>query len=95
MKAGSTVRIKGYVYVSEYGHPSFFQSKGMESYGFTLVAPAEFDYTIPADFNPVAQKLAALEAEMREATEQYQLSVARIKKQISELQAIEFTGEPA
>lgn len=56
---------------------------------YTLIGPASFDYEIPATFNPVAQKLAALEAGKEQALQDYLRTKAMFEEKISKLQCLE------
>jgi hypothetical protein len=88
------VTIKGFVYEADYygaqKEYSIYHCDTMSDKWNTLIGPAEFSYTIPEDFNPTAQKLAALEAAKVKAREEYQATVAELNERISKLQALTF-----
>jgi hypothetical protein len=93
-----TVTISGYVYEVEYGYSTekeyrFFGIDTMGDKHYTLIGPVQFDYTIPEDFNPTAQKLAALEKEKQAVRSAYLQKVREIEERISNLQALEMTVE--
>ena len=86
------VTIKGHVYAKEkYGAPgqyrfSFYGCKN-DHLGM-YVGPHEVTYDVPADWNPVAAEVATLEAQKRQALEDFQNTVAKINERLSKLQAI-------
>lgn len=86
--------IKGFVYEVQYSwdmEPRYVMMRG-ENAGdeaYTLIGPASFDYEIPVDFNPVAQKLAALEAGKEQALQDYLRTKAMFEEKISKLQCLE------
>lgn len=86
--------ISGYVYEVQYSWESkpnymMMASKNVEDEAYTLIGPASFDYEIPATFNPVAQKLAALEAGKEQALQDYLRTKAMFEEKISKLQCLE------
>ena len=92
------VSAKGYLYATQYSwqnEPAFsFHSIKFEDTE-TCVFVREFDVVdieVPEDFNPTAQKIAALEAEKAQALADFAKSVAKIDDRIKKLQAIEFTA---
>lgn len=95
----NAVTVKGYVYLMDFGHgdPEYvmFTSDRQGDKYYTLIGPAEFAYDIPADFNPVAAKLSALEAEKQKIRAAFAAKVAEIDDAINKLQALEMTVEAA
>lgn len=92
------VTIKCFVYEKDwgYGAPKEFEVWPIDSMGnqyTALIGPAEFTYTIPDDFNPTAQKVAALEKQKERAHAEFAAKVREIDEQISKLQAIEYSPE--
>ena len=89
----SAVTIKCFVYEVDYGcgakQYQISNYDRMADNHWTLVGPLAVDYTIPADFNPVAAKVAALEAKKAQALAEYQQTVADLNRRLSELQALE------
>jgi hypothetical protein len=63
--------------------------------GEFTVAEAVVTFTIPADFDPVAPMVAALESEKAKITAEFTAAVMKLNKQLSELQAIEHNEEAA
>jgi len=57
-----------------------------------LVAQTEVTFTVPAEFDPVAPMVAAIEAKKKALTAEFTAAVRALNKQLSELQAIEFDG---
>lgn len=96
---GKTVTLTGFVYEVDFGYGDreyrFFTSERMGDAHYTLVGPAAFAYQVPADFNPTASKLAALEAAKAQARAEYLARVREIEEQIGRLQALEMRVEAA
>lgn len=63
--------------------------------GEFIIGQTGLTYTIPADFDPVAPMVAAIEAKKAELTAEFTAAVMKLNKQLSELQAIEHNEEPA
>ena len=59
------------------------------------VGEQEMEIEVPDDFDPRAQQIAALQAQKTKAAADYHKSVMEINERISNLQAIEYTGETA
>lgn len=58
----------------------------------TYVGFQEVEIDVPDDYDPTAQKLAALQKEKDKAQEEFAKKVASINERISKLQAIEYTA---
>jgi hypothetical protein len=58
----------------------------------TYVCSQEIEIEVPEDFDPRAQKIAALEAQKAKAMADYQKSVTEINDRISKLTALEYTA---
>lgn len=70
------------------GKRSFFIANSkLDSLGL-YVGPIEVTYDVPADWNPVAAEVATLEAQKKQALEDFQRTVAQINERLSKLQAI-------
>lgn len=91
----ATVQIKGFVHHSKsYGEGkdefSFFTFDATgSSMGYTMVAPHEFTYELPADFSPTASEIAALNAKRAKAAKEFADTVRAIDERLSKLRAIE------
>jgi len=59
------------------------------------ITKATVVFTVPADFDPVAPMVSALEAEKAKLTAEFTAKVRDINRRLSELQAIEFDGAEA
>ena len=57
----------------------------------TYICSQEVELEIPDDYDPRAQKIAALREQQTKAAADYQKTVTEIQRRISELQAIEYT----
>ena len=56
----------------------------------TFVGEQKIEIDIPDNYDPTAQKIAALIAEQERAFEEYSKSVVNIAERISKLQALEY-----
>lgn len=87
-----TVTIGGFVYAVDYGggDKSYYLMTGDDASDryWSLIGPVSIEYTIPADFDPRASKIAALEAKRAELRAQFAAAVTEIDRQISQYQAI-------
>jgi Tol biopolymer transport system component len=92
MKVKTTV----YVYFSKYaweekGEYLVFYAKIDDDKNQTYVCTQEVELEVPDNYDPQAQKIAALEQQKLKAMADYQKTVTEINEQISKLQAIEYT----
>ena len=91
--------IKMYVYFSKY---SFDKVGTFDAYSFrtpdtanlTLVCEQDIEFDVPENYDPTAQKIAALQAQKAKAQEDFNNSVFQINELISKLQALEYNSEP-
>ena len=58
----------------------------------TYVGEQEIEIEVPEDYDPRAQKIAALEKYKKKVMADYQKTVTEINDRISKLQAIEYTA---
>jgi hypothetical protein len=58
----------------------------------TLVCEQEVELHIPDEYDPRAQKIAALEKQKQKIMADYQKTVTEINNRISNLQALEYTA---
>lgn len=58
----------------------------------THVGEQEIEIEVPDDYDPRAQKIAALEKHKQKVMADYQKTVTEINDRISKLQALEFTA---
>lgn len=65
-------------------------SEKMECFGYTCLGPVNVEVDI--DFNPRAKYIEVLQAKEKELEETFHKSVQAIRKQISELSALEHTA---
>ena len=98
--AGSTVKVTGHVYEMRYPSDTkstfiVLSSNKMADDWYTYVGPLNVDYTIPADYNPTAQQIAALQAKRDAAAREFAATVKAIDERLSKLQAISFDGVAA
>ena len=90
----TTIQIPGFVhyspplYAGDEPHYSFF-SWDATSQGYLAIAPYTMEFELPADWNPVAAEVQALQAKKAAALAEYQKRVADINEQLSKLQALE------
>lgn len=86
------VTIKGHVYADRtYTADKYrFSFYGCKNDALGLyVGEHSTTYELPDDWNPVAAEVAALEAQKKQALEDFQRTVAQINERLSKLQAIE------
>jgi hypothetical protein len=89
------VTIKAFVYKQDFGlnddgYVVYNTDRSGDRWNI-LVGPCDITYEIPADFNPKAAKIAALEKEAEATRVEFFNKIAALNKQIAELQAIEYT----
>ena len=73
---------------------SFWTSKPSTEYfpDMVVVRPHSIEVEVPDDFDPRSQQIDALKAAQQKATAAYHAMVTDIKRQISELEAIEYVA---
>lgn len=92
MKIKTTIHI----YYSKYswepkGEYLVLYAKIDDSEHQNYVCSQEIEIEVPENFDPRAQKIAALEKQKQKAMADYQKSVTDINDRISKLQALEYT----
>lgn len=72
--------------------PTYYVSTGQasESEYCSFICTQQVVLVVPDDYDPTAQKIAALEAQHAEAFEKFSKQAAEIKERISKLQSLEF-----
>lgn len=88
LTAGQTVEIAGFILESEYEYTTWAQHE-MSDRGYTTIIPHTITFTVPADFNPVAAEIAAIEKKMDSMADEYHSKVAQLKERIANLLCIE------
>ena len=93
MKIKTTV----YIFHSQYSWESkaeylVFYAKIDDCDHRTFVCEQEIEIEVPDDYDPRAQKIAALEQHKQKVMADYQKTVTEINARISKLQAIEHTA---
>jgi hypothetical protein len=90
----TTHTIKGFIFKAPNSDNLIFHaSDGMTDYGWTLVGPHEFEYTLPESFNPVAAEIAGLEKQLDKLNGQHMQRVQEIKGRIKDLQCLAYSPE--
>jgi hypothetical protein len=74
------------------GEFQVFSCKLEDSEFRTYVGEQEIEIDVPDDYDPRAQKIAALEKQKQKVMADYQKTVTEINDRISQLQAIEYTA---
>jgi len=92
-----TITIPMYVYFQKYsyekeGSYAAYSFKTNDTENSTLVRQQDVEFEVPENYDPTAQKIAALEAEKERARVEFTKSVADINYRISKLQALEYTA---
>jgi hypothetical protein len=93
MKLNTTV----HVYFQQYswegkGKFSVYPFKIDDCEHLTYVGQQEVEIDVPEDYDPRAQKVAALEKQKRKVMADFQKTVDTINEKISKLQALEYTA---
>ena len=73
----------------------FTNWKPLSTSGRVLVCEHELTFELPTGWDPRPGQIAALEAKKEELKQEFSKRVAQINQQIAQLQAIEYTPEPA
>jgi hypothetical protein len=93
MKVKTTVHIFYSKYSwEEKGEYLVFYAKIDDAEHRTYVGEQEIEIDVPDDYDPRAQKIAALEKHKQKVMADYQKTVDQINERISKLQAIEFSA---
>ena len=73
------------------GSYSILSFKAGDTEGRTYVGEQEIEIEVPDDYDPRAQKIAALEKHKQKVMADYHKTVTEINDRISKLQALEYT----
>ena len=93
MKVKTTVHIHYNQYSWESkGDYTVFSCKLDDTESRTYVGEQEIEIEVPDDYDPRAQKIAALEKHKQKVMADYQKTVDQINERISKLQALEYTA---
>ncbi len=92
-----TITIPMYVYFQKYsweaeGKYEAYSFEAPDSEHLSFVGKKNVEFRVPKNYDPTAQKIAALEAEKERARVEFTKSVAAINDRITKLQALEFTA---
>jgi hypothetical protein len=88
--------IRMYVYFSKYswektGNWTVYSFRTADTEDLTFVCEQDVEFDVPENYDPTAQKIAALEAAKEEAQAAFHKSIHQINEKISKLQALEYT----
>ena len=91
------ITIPMYVYFNKYhwedkGTYSAHSFRASDTEVMTFVSQQDVEFEVPENYDPTAQKIAALDKEKSEARREFEKSVASINERISKLQALEYTA---
>jgi hypothetical protein len=93
------MKVKTIVYIhhaqwafEETGTFQVFSAKLDDTEYRTYVGEQEIEIDVPDDYDPRAQKIAALEEHKKKVMADYQKTLTELNTRISKLQAIEFTA---
>ena len=93
MKVKTTIHIYYQQYSWEQtGEFIVFYAKLDDCEHLTYVSEQEIEIEVPDDYDPRAQKIAALEKHKQKVMADYQKTVDQINERISKLQALEYTN---
>ena len=89
--------VRMYVYFSKYsfettGSWTAFSFRTADTESMTFVCEQDVEFDIPENYDPTAQKIAALQVEKEKAQEAFHKSIHQINERISKLQALEYTA---
>jgi len=92
-----TITIPMYVYFQKYhweseGSYTAYSFRTPDTESLTFVSQKDVEFEVPKNYDPTAQKIAALEAEKEKAQHDFAKSVAAINDRIAKLQALEYTA---
>jgi len=90
------VKITVHIYHSQYSWEKearyqIYSLKIDDTDHMTYVGTQEIEIEVPNDYDPTAQKVAALQKQKQKAQEDFAEKVASINERISKLQALEYT----
>jgi len=90
------IKITIYVHFNKYewddeGIYQIFSFKVNDDDNRTFVCEQEIEIEVPDNYNPTAQKIAALEAKKEKVMFDFNKTVMEINTRISKLQALEYT----
>ena len=90
------IKIEGFILKSPHGadHYSFAQHT-MEKYGYITVCPYTLEFTIPAEFNPIAAEVAVLNKKIDDMNAEHGQQIKAIKDRIANLLCLEYTPSVA
>lgn len=96
---GNAMKVKTTVHI-HYNHYSWEETGEYLVYSFraddshyrTYVGEQEIEIEVPDDYDPRAQKIAALEKQKQQVMADYHKTVTEINEHISKLQALEYTA---
>ena len=91
------VKVTVHIFYSKYhwkekGEYLVFYAKVDDDDSRTYVGEQEIEIEVPDNYDPRAQKVAALEKQKQKVMSDYQRRVDQINERISKLQAIEYTA---
>jgi hypothetical protein len=93
MKIKTTIHIFHSQYSwEEKGEYLVFYAKIPDDEARTYVGQQEIEIEVPDNYDPRAQKIAALEKHKQKVMADYQKTVMEINERISKLQALEYTA---
>lgn len=91
MTAPKKVEIKGWIHLTPWDNFHFNTYEDMTDSGYTMVTPYTIIAEVPRDFDPTAQRIAALEKKRDALRKKFQEEIMRVNEEISKLQAIGFS----
>lgn len=86
--------IKGFVQLASHSKLPAFNNFDMSKYGDIMIAPHEFEYDMPDDFNPIAAEVDMLNKKKNELADEYHGKQKQLDERIANLLCIEHTPTP-
>ena len=82
----TTATIKGFIHKNKFTTDFTFFTSDMTSFGYAMVGPYEFEFTVPDSFNASEAEIAALTKEKQTVQTDAATRVTNIEAQIEKLQ---------
>lgn len=91
------LKVTVHIFYSQYswenkGEYHVFYAKIADDENSTYIGAQEIEIEVPDDYDPRAQKIAALEKHKQKVMAEFQKTVDQINERISNLQALEYTA---
>lgn len=89
-KAGDVLTIEGFILLDQFCGVSFCGCE-LQQHGYTTIGAHAFTYAVPADYNPVAAEVAAIDKKLDQMADEYHGKVKQLNQRKQELLCIELS----